>query len=321
MALTTITGGGAFTRQNISDINSNFAAVQVPDVWVRPQYGKDTNVGSYDKPFATIGGCARSFEPGIVVGIEGVLFEEYSGPIINDVTLLGMGNQPRQATTSGAPNGGGATWLSPSGGTGTLLTVNGQAWRIQNIYFNNSATAAPCIKLVGGGDPPLTADSGHTQILGCRLTGSDDGIMWSGGPGFVTVDGCELFGFSGSGDRAITSEAGSPGGGTGWAARITNNQFMANASHMVIAAYGWVVSGNRFTYIDVAVTTTVQINFTGGSNNSVHDNYFDVPFNQNGLSAMFTGGTNDRWAANAMGTAVLTPMTGRLWGVPVSGAA
>ncbi len=60
---------------------------------------------------------------------------------------------------------------------------------------------------------------------------------------------------------------------------------------------------------------------TSGANNSIYNNRFDVPFNAAGLTAMFGTGTNDRWGANSMGTAVLTPMTGVLWGIPVSGAA
>lgn len=329
----TITGGGSFTRQNISDINANFsevsgggsgASIADVDIWVRPQHGNNNNAGTYDAPFATMAGAARAIVPGIVIGVEGVLTEEYSGPIVNDVTIIGAkSNQARQATTSGVPNGGGATWLSPSGGTGSLLTVNGQAWRIQNIYFNNTATGTGtgCIKLVGGGDPPATADSAHTQILGCVITGEANGVLFSGGPGFVTIDGCKLFYFDSSGDKAIASEAGSPGGGTGWGAVLRNNNFTANLSHIVAPAYGWQVYNNRFSYIDVGVTTTVQINFTNGSNNSVYNNQFDVPYNAAGLTAMFTAGTNDRWSGNAMGTAVLTPMTGLLWGVPTSGAA
>lgn len=312
-----ITGGGVFTRQNIEQINSNFAEVSSPDVWVRPQYGNNDNVGSYDKPFATMAGCARAIEPGIVIGLEGVLFEEYSLPIVNDVTIVGMANQPRQATTSGAANGGGATWLSPSGGTGSLLTINGQANRVQNIYFNNSATGATtaCISLTGGGDPPLTADAGHTQILGCRFTGEANGLYINGGPGFLTIQNNVFFNFDSSGDCAILAGG---AGGTGWNSRILDNVFQANLTHIkgLAAAYGWEVARNRFSYIDVGVTTTSQINFTGGNNNSVHDNYFDLPYTTNGISAMFVLGTNDRWYFNQFSTAVTTTIYS--FGAPAS---
>ena len=61
----TITGGGSFTRTNIDQINSNFSELSGSagagsasglSVWVRPSYGNNNNVGTYDKPFATLSG-------------------------------------------------------------------------------------------------------------------------------------------------------------------------------------------------------------------------------------------------------------------------
>lgn len=310
MALKTITGGGALTRQNIADLNSNFAALANPDIWVRPQYGVNATAdGSYAKPYATMSGAAGSplFVPGCVIGLEGVLLEEFSGPIVNDITIVGMANHPRQATTSGTPNGGGATWLSPSSATKSLLTINGQAWNIQNIYFNNSCTTATtaCIELVGGGDPPATADAGHTTINGCVLTGAANGIYINGGPGYLQITNNKIFNFSGSGDCGILAGG---SGGTGASSVLKGNTFSSNATHLkgLSAAYGWEVANNHFTYIDVGVTTTTQIDFTGGNNNSVHDNYFDLPYSTAGITAMFALGTNDRWYFNQFATAVTT---------------
>lgn len=314
-----VTGGGAFTRQNIQQINDNFSAVQNPDIWVRPQYGHNSNNGlSFDNPKATLAGCARLIEPGIVIGLEGVLFEEYSGPIVNDVTIVGMANEPRQATTSGAPNGGGATWLSPSGGTAALLTVNGQSWKVQNVYLNNSSTTNPVIRLMNAGDPPASADAAGFTLKGCTLTGGESGVLTRGG-GYLVFDGNTFVLFDTAAKMAIGTESG--GVGTGSWTRVINNQFLGNTRHIDAAAHNWEIAYNHFSYISAGVTTTIQVDLTGGSNNSVHDNTFDVPYNQAGLTAMFAAGTDDRWMANTMGTAVLTPMTGRLWGVPTSGAA
>lgn len=305
-----VTGGGAFTRQNIAQINSNFAALSNPDIWVRPSYGNNATAdGSFEKPYATMAGAFGSplFRPGIVIGLLGVLTEEVNAPIVNDITIRGMANRPRQATTSGAPNGGGATWLSPSGGTGSLLTVNGQAWNIENIYFNNSATGATtaCISLTGGGDPPLTADAGHTRIAGCVFTGEANGIYINGGPGFLVIEDNTFYFFDSSGDCAILAGG---SGGTGYGSTIRNNNFAANLTHIkgLSAAYGWQVYGNRFSYIDAGVTTTTQIDFTGGNNNSVHNNVFDVPETTTGLAAMFVLGTNDRWYFNMLSSAQAT---------------
>lgn len=326
MPLPLVPDQGVFTKRNKDTINSNFAELTQPDVWVRPQYGNNLGngsatypLGSYQNPYASMSGLAAILKPGMVVGLEGVLLEEYSTPIINDVTILGLGTagNPRQATTSSIPNGGGSTWLSPSGGTGSLLKINGQGWRVEGIYFNNTATdaATACIELVGGGDPPASADAGHTVIRNNVLTGEANGIYINGGPGFLTIEGNKIFYFDSSGDCGILAGG---SGGTGWGTVVRYNNFTANLTHLkpLAAAYGWQVYENRFSYIDVGVTTTSQIDFTGGSNNSVHHNNFDIPYSTNGITAMFVLGTNDRWYANAFSTAVTT--TNLSWGQPSS---
>jgi len=320
----TITGGGVLTNKNISDLNENFAAVSVNaggsavDVWVRPQDGNNTTAdGSYAKPYSSMTGLANVLRPGMVVGLLGVLQEEYSTPIVNDITLRGMATQPRQATTSGAPNGGGATWLSPSGGTTHLAIVRGQGWRFENIYFNNSTASKACIQVLisGGGDPPTDPSAEHTQIIGCYFTGAKYGVLSTGGANFCTLSGNSFFGFADSGDTAIFSETGAGVHSLyGW--QILNNRFMGNAIHIDIAPSGAEIAGNRLTYIDNTVTTTTQIDLTGGANNSVHDNHFDVPYATNGLTAMFAGGTNDRWGPNDFSDAVTTTI--RSYGVPSS---
>lgn len=317
-----ITGGGAFTRLNIQQINNNFAEVSSPDVWVRPQNGSNTgngsvkySHGSFNNPFATMAGLARVIEPGIVIGVQGVLTEEYTGPIVNDVTIVGMANQPRQATTSGAPNGGGATWLSPAGGTGSLLTVRGQSWRIQNLYFNNTATGATtgCIKLVGGGDPPATPDAGGTQIYGCRFTGEANGIYIDGGPGFLDIANNTFMFFDSSGDCAILAGG---SGGTGYGTVVRNNFFESNLTHIkaLATAYSWKVFDNHMSYISGGVTTGVFIDFTGGNQNSVYRNVFDVNSGNAGIAAMFVPGTDDRFSGNTLSSAVTT--TQFSWGDP-----
>jgi hypothetical protein len=310
MSIIPITGGGAFTRQNINDINANFQAVSNPDLWVRPQYGNNTTAtGTYERAFSSVGGALSSplLRPGMTIGLLGVTLEEVTAPIVNDISIVGMGNQPRQATTSSVPNGGGATWLSPSGGTGSLLTLRGQSQRVQNIYFNNTATGATtgCIKLVGGGDPPLTPDAGGTQIYGCRFTGEANGIYIDGGPGFLDIAGNTFMFFDTSGDCAILAGG---SGGTGYGTIVRNNYFESNLTHIkaLATAYAWRVTQNHMSYISGGVTTGVFIDFTGGNQNSVYDNYFDVDSGNGGIATMFIQGTNDRWYFNQFSTAVTT---------------
>lgn len=292
MSLATITGGGVFSNQNIRDINANFLAVSPkPDIWVRPQYGVDSNPGTYEKPKATMAGCASLLRPGIVVGLLGVLKEEYTGPIIGDVTIVGMGNQPRQATTSGVPNGGGATWLSPTGGTGHLCTVQGQGWRLQNIFFNNSATAAAGVRVLTTGDPPTLADGAHIQILNCIFTGTDDGVLISGGTNFVTIDGCTFFNFTGSGDCGINSTVGA-GIGTNLGYKITNNYFYNNVNSIIIPSTTGFYIGNTFVSAGASVTATTLLSLTGGTGNVVMNNKFGLASDAAGIGTIAAYGTS-----------------------------
>lgn len=295
MSLATISGGGAFTKKNITDINNNFAAVTEPDLWVRPQYGTNASAdGSYSKPFATVGAALSSQRcvPGIVIGLLGVTTEEVTGPIINDITIVGMANRPRQATTSGTPNGGGATWLS-SAGTAACLQIRGQGWTVQNIYFNQSGSAVPCIDILTAGDPPTAADGAHVRLVDCVFTGADDGVTITGGTNFVNIEGCVFFNFTGSGDTAIKAVAGL-GIGTNMGYRFIGNQFYNNVNHIVVPCNLGYFSGNSIMVEGTTVaTTTTAISFSGGTTNVVMGNFLGDALT--GAAATWTGGTNDKW--------------------------
>lgn len=327
MALRRISGGGSFTRRNIDQLNSNFSALSQPDVWVRPQYGNNLGNGSVVNPhgsfgnaFATMAGLARVLEPGLVIGLQGVLFEEYAFPLgVNDLTVVGMANQARQATTSGAPNGGGATWITPAAGasatTTPLVIVKGQATRFENIYFSSSATAAGCVQLLmnGAGDPPVDASAEHCSFYKCIFTGADDGLTASGGPNFATVERCTFLNFNGSGDIAISNVTGAGVHSLqGW--DIFNCEFKGNTRHIQAGLTGASIHDNHFTYIYGGTTTAIFYDATGGSDNAVWRNAFDVNSGNAGIAAMFVLGTNDRFSANSLSTAVAT--TQFSWGDP-----
>jgi hypothetical protein len=323
----TISGPGVFTQGAINAINANFAALQGPDVWVRPQYGKNNGngsvknpLGSYDNAYATMSGLASALRPGLRIGLQGVLFEEYAFPLgVNDLTVIGMANTPRQATTSGVPNGGGATWITPAAGatstTTPLVIVKGQATTFANIYFSSTATAAPCVQLLmnGAGDPPVDASAEHAAFYNCIFTGADDGLSSSGGPNFCTVDGCTFLNFNGTGDIAISSVTGAGVHSLqGWT--IKNCEFRGNTRHIQAALTGASIHDNHFTYIYGGTTTAIFYDATGGSDNAVWRNAFDVDSGNAGIAAMFVLGTNDRFSANSLSTAVTT--TQFSWGDP-----
>lgn len=294
-SLATITGGGVFSAKNISDINNNFATIQDVDVWVRPQYGNNnTATGSWDKPYATMAGVSSLLEPGLVIGLDGVLFEEFTCPLgVNNVTIIGNQNTPRQATTSGVANGGGATWLSPSGGTGALIKIRAQGWTLKNIYFNNSATANPCIYILtdGAGDPPTDADGSHLLVDNCILTGADDGVFVSGGTNYCRFYNSHFFGFSGAGDLAFNYTGGA-GIGTllGW--EIINCKFYNNAGNITVP-----FSHLRMQYCMVENGSASNINLTGGTApNFVINNYFNIAAGDFDPAGGTTGVTGDVWS-------------------------
>ncbi len=314
----TITGGGSFTRTNIDQINANFSEVSSGaasgsatglSVWVRPQSGNNNNVGTYDRPFASLSGASRAFVPGLTVYLQGVLFEEFSSPNVPDVSIVGVGNVPIQGTTGGVPNGAGPTWMSPSGGSGILAKINGQGWKIQGIYFNNAA-AQPCIQALrsGSGDPPVDPDGSHLSVLGCKFTGADAGIQASGGCAGILIAGNEFFGFSGSGDCGVEAVTGA-GVGTNYGWTIANNWFYNNANHVIAPLNNGQVYGNNFTIVGSATTATVALSLTGGASNSVYVNNFNRPLNSSPNATLFVGGTNDTWTLN-YGT------DGAFYGVP-----
>jgi hypothetical protein len=317
MPLTTITQQGALDATVLGQLNRNFAQTQpYVDYWVRPQASGAEQDGSWAKPFGSMALARPFMTPGVVIGLEGVLKEEFSAPIVNDLSFVGAkSNAPRQATTSGVPNGGGATWLSPSGGTGSLLTINGQSNLVSNIYFNNSATGATTagVKLVGGGDPPLTADAGGTTIENCTFTGEANGIYIDGGPGFLRILGNTFYFFDSTGDCAILAGG---SGGTGYGTRVIGNVFQANLTHIkgLSTGYGWLLTDNYFSYISAGVTTGVFLDFTGGNDVALYRNIYDVNSGNAGIANMFVLGTNPRSGANILSTAVTT--TDFSWGDP-----
>lgn len=283
---------GAFTPETYESLLAEVVPVQsaIPTIYVNSYTGSNANDGlTATSALATLSQAVARAQAGMTIGIFGVFKEHVTTPIINDVTIVGMGNLPRQATTSGAANGGGATWLNASGGTTALLTVRGQGWTVRNVFFNNAATAAPCIDLVTVGDPPAEADAAHFQLIDCILTGSDNGLDATDGTNFVRITNCTFFGFSGSGDIAINATGGV---GTLLDWRIIGCKFYNNAANITAA-----LSHGTIRYCDIENGSASNINLTNGTApNFVQFNAFNIAaasFNPNGGT---TGVTGDVWA-------------------------
>ena len=287
----TIVGTGAFDAQAANTINSNFNNIQGYDLWVRPQnVSGNGQTGTYTQPFQSFAAAGGALRAGMTVGFQGVTKENWTTPVINDITIVGVADQPRQATDDGVANGGGATWLNPATVASPLVDLAGntsnaptQAWRFQNIFFNNAGDAA-CVRLqrlITG------SDSSHASFYGCKFTGADSGIQ-TGEILFLTVVGCTFFDFVGTGDTAI--EASIAGGIANppylsWV--IQNNTFTNNVNHIVGALRNATITGNSFSWKGRTVTTTLQLDLTNGVNNVVMGNYFGVAHAETGSAGMF----------------------------------
>lgn len=260
---------------------------------VDPQNGSVSNDGlSWENAMTSFSLLDDILDDGDTILFRGVFFGNWTAPIKNDVTLLGVMNTPRQATDSGVPNGGGATWLSVAGGAvaAPLLTITSQGWRVENIYFNNADTTdnSSCIKLLNNN----TTDAGHAAIVGCKFTGEEHGIVSSGGVSFVQIIGCEFQNFDTTGDTAIKPMTGG-GYGTDSFWLIKDNYFHNNVNHISAAATGALWSariiGNQFGWKQQGtVTSTLQVDLgTTAVNCIVMDNYFQNAHAEASSSTMF----------------------------------
>lgn len=292
MILPQVTGGGSFTQANINRINANFAALSGVDAWVRPQAAVAGPDGTYAKPYGSMAALAGVIRSGMVIGLEGVLFEQYATPLgVNNVTLLGFQSIPRQATTSGVANGGGATWLAPSSVTASqsLLRVQGQGWTVSGIYFNSTGiTTNGAIEPHTVGDPPTQADGAHLLIDNCIITGAKYGVYCPTGTNYVRIANSEIFGFSDSGDVAIQATGGI---GTLLDWRIVNCKLFSNANGIIAALNkGWITG----CAID---SGTVTISLTNGTApNRVIGNSFNIAAADFDPAGGVNGVTGDVWS-------------------------
>lgn len=282
---------GAFTADSAAQLQATIRLQTQPTLFVNSYTGADTNNGqSPDQAVGTITRALALANNGSTIGIFGVFKEHVTTRLgLQDVTIVGLANTPRQATTSGAANGGGATWLSATGGTTALLMVQGQGFTVRNIYFNNSATAAGCIELNTVGDPPTQADGAHFCAEDCIFTGADNGLNAPDGTNFVRLINCTFFNFSGSGDIAINA-AGGVGTLLDW--RILGCRFFNNDSNIIAA-----LSHARIQNCTFEAAATTQINLTNGvAPNYVVMNFFDINADDFDPAGGVTGVSGDVWS-------------------------
>lgn len=262
--------------------------------------GSDGNSGlSPLTPFRTV---ARAFEfinSYDIVVIAGVIAEQVVAPLgVFDVTLIGAGNLPRQATASGTPTGGGAYWKPPASPTAAtaLLELIEQGWSIQNICFNPH-TSSPAIQATRA-ETASHPDPSHLVIDGCFFIGGGVGQIGyqdSGGCYDVVIQNCVF--------QALTSAIkGIAGAGIANPLRncYRNNYFLQNTNDIVIGcSYG------RIEYNDFKDTTTQKIQLTAGGHEIVRLNSFDDNAADIDPAHGYTGSATGTWGNYTLNQAAL----------------
>jgi hypothetical protein len=224
---------------------------------------------------------------GDVIVIQGVVRDQWTAPIdVFDVTIIGNANSPRQATDGGVATGGGATWLAPTSPTAAtpLLTLREQGWTVINVFFG-AETDAACVKL-NRQEISAAMDASHATFINCRFGSGAIGIEDYGGHRNIQIFGCIFRNLT----TAIDSTNVSIATPAEW--QIIDCKLLeANTNGIVIPLNASVIKGCS---INKATTTTIDI--SGGGNNHVQMNSFNIAAADFDPAGGITGNSTDAWS-------------------------
>lgn len=271
---------------------------QINNVWILAPQGNVGPLGGFGRSpagaFTTFAALSPHLRSRDLIYLIGVLREQAVAPLgVFDVTILGAANQPRQATSSGTPTGGGATWLAPTSPTATtpLLELREQGWSIQNVFFNGPTDDA-CVKLHRE-ETATYPDASHAQFIGCRFGGGFIGIEDFGGASNVLIEDCSFEDMAGVGGGAIVvTNQGIAIPSRWW---VRNNRFLPCVNGMIGA---WVDS--RIEYNSFSAMTTATINLASGNTglrNMLFFNRFSVDNAGFDPAGGYTGNATDIWVS------------------------
>lgn len=247
--------------------------------------------------FTTFADLAPNLRSRDVILLSGVLREQAVTPDgIFDVAIIGAADQPRQATSSGSPTGGGASWLPPLTGaiaSTPLLEVVRAGWTFDNIQFSPH-TASACVRLTRSATVDLI-DASHAVFTNCYFSGGGTtpiGIEDNGGCGFVIVDGCRFQNLT-SGIKGLNTAAAIP---LSW--RIMDCRFQQNTNDITMSLSYAIIERNKFmTAGSGATNKVISTTFVAvqGGNNHILLNQFTNTEAQIAPGSGFTGAASDTW--------------------------
>lgn len=264
--------------------------------WVDANAGSDGNDGlSPGSAFLTMAAALAVVTSGDTIYFSGKLKEQLTTPVqVFNVTIVGIGTRPRHADST--PAGGeinANTWTIPDSPAATtpLLKVLQQGWRFANILFAGPTDAANIQLFRNGGAGNAERDASHAEFWNCRFASGQDGIEDSGGCGHVGIYDSYFTDLTGVALKQTT------GAGIGqpyfrWDVRRNRIQDCPSLSTAKAAQF--------FRFMDNTVSfasaPTLGFNFTGGKQNQIVGNVFNVAAADFDPVGGFTGTTTDNWS-------------------------
>lgn len=254
--------------------------------------------------FSTFADLSPNLRDRDLVLLSGVLKEQAVMPLVYDVTIIGAANDPRQATSSGTPTGGGASWLAPSSPVATtpLIRVIAQGWSFINLQMAPVAASA-CITF----DRRETAalpDSSHGSVENCYFsTGGSAGH----GVELIEVKKISIIdsvfeALTGTNGHAIKSTAGAGVANVNHCT-ISGNKFVQNANDIFVVGDRCLVR-NNVLYSTNPVTAGNRINFAGGTDTVVIENRFKDVIADITIAKGYKPGTTGQWSNMAFDSTV-----------------
>lgn len=237
----------------------------------------------------------RYFRSGDFIFIAGKVQEQLTTPVqVFDVTVVGLCNRPRHADAE--PAGGNyaaSTWTTPASPTAAtpLLTVLQQGWRFIDLLFAGPSDAA-CVQLFrNGGSGDAERDASHAEFHNCRFASGQDGIEDSGGCGHVGIYGSYFTSLTGV---ALKQTTGAGIGQPYFRWDVQRNRFQDCPSLTTAKAAQFF----RFMWntVSFAGAVTLGFDFTGGKQNQIVNNVFNVLAADFDPAGGFTGTNTDNWS-------------------------
>lgn len=247
--------------------------------------------------FTTFEELAQVLKSRDTILLGGVLREQAVAPLdVYDVSIIGVANMPRQATSGGVPTGGGACWLAPTSPVAAtpLLELRAQGWSIENVEFT-PVNASAAIRLTRSASVD-TIDASHFMMRDCYIAGNGGttqiGVEDNGGCSRVHLIKNRFESLGGTAVLSLNTAAAVP---AFW--RIYKNRFNNNTNAIAISLTEGLIDWNYIR--QTANDANNKINLVSvagqGSLNQVIKNILSDAAANVTIAKGYKPGTNDVW--------------------------